>query len=490
MPLTPKDETPGSSDTVVPTASWGELFAPARRMIATTLAAGVVLHAVNVYLATTILPSVTADIGGLSLYAWTTTIFVFASVLGSTSAAALLSRAGARWAYRLAALVLGLGTVLCAVAPSMPVLLAGRLVQGIGGGLLFALSYAMVRLVFDPPLWPRAMALVSAMWGVATLVGPALGGVFAQADAWRLSFWVLVPAIAVFATSGAGCLPVRGDRGGSVHVPLASVAVLAIGVLVISAASTSESVTFNAVGIAVAVLSLVGWLWRERSSGARLLPADTYAAGSRLPWLYLTMALLVIATTVEVFVPYFGQVLQGLSPLWAGYLGAAMAAGWTIASIAFSGVQGPRRAAVLTTAPLISSAGLVVLALTGPLARGSAPVLAGVAAGLVLLGWGVGMTWPHLLSDVLASASDADRELAGSSVTTLQMVATAFGSAIAGLTVNLAGFTDPGGVPGTSNAARWLFAAFLVTPLLAVLTTQAGRRRNADVHPGQERSSA
>lgn len=462
------------------TARWGELFSLAYRMTATTLAAGVVLHAVNVYLATTILPSVTADIGGLSLYAWTTTIFVFASVLGSTSAAALLSTVGPRRAYRVAALVLAAGTVVCAVAPSMVVLLAGRLVQGIGGGLLFALSYAMVRLVFDAPLWPRAMALVSAMWGVATLVGPALGGAFAQADAWRWSFWALVPAILLFATVGAGRLPQRTSNSRRAGIPLINVAVLAAGVLVISAASTSDSLAVNAAGIVVAMVCLGGWLVRERVATGGLLPADTHARNSRLPWLYLTMALLVVATTVEVFVPYFGQVLQGLPPLSAGYLGAAMAAGWTVASVVFSGVQGDRRAVVLRGAPLVSAVGLVVLALSGPTVSGSAVVLLSVATGLVLLGAGVGMAWPHLLSDVLASTSETQQELAGSSVTTLQMVATAFGSAIAGLTVNLTGFTDPGGVAGTSTAARWLFIAFLVTPLLAAVTASTVLRRHAN----------
>ncbi len=57
---------------------------------------------------------------------------------------------------------------------------AGRSVQGLGGGLLAGLSYALIRIVFAPPLWSRAVALVSGMWGVATLFGPAVGGLFAE----------------------------------------------------------------------------------------------------------------------------------------------------------------------------------------------------------------------------------------------------------------------------------------------------------------------
>ena len=76
--------------------------------------------------------------------------------------------------YLVASLFFIAGAALCALAPSMPVMLAGRTVQGFGGGLIFALSYAMINTVFEQRLWPRAMALISAMWGIAT--GGAGGG--------------------------------------------------------------------------------------------------------------------------------------------------------------------------------------------------------------------------------------------------------------------------------------------------------------------------
>lgn len=178
---TPVDNRPAN-------AGWAALLSGANGVRSLALAGGVVLHAVNVYIATTILPSVVKDIGGIDYYAWNTTLFVAASILGSALSARLLGAAGPRGAYIVATLVFACGALLCAFAPSMPIMLAGRLVQGLGGGFLFALSYAMIRLVFDEALWPRAMALVSGMWGVATLVGPAVGGIFAELGAWRAAF--------------------------------------------------------------------------------------------------------------------------------------------------------------------------------------------------------------------------------------------------------------------------------------------------------------
>ncbi|MCX4850644.1 MFS transporter [Streptomyces sp. NBC_00893] len=457
------------------TAGWAALFGREHGPVAVTLAAGVALHAVNVYLATTIMPSVVDDIGGASLYAWATTIFVFASVLGSAAAAAVLGARGPRASYRFASLLLAAGTTVCALAPNMPVLLAGRLVQGLGGGLLFALSYAMVRITLHEALWPRAMALVSAMWGVATLVGPALGGICAQLGAWRNAFWSLLPFLLFFGFWGAMRLP-RGKTDGSTpRIPWTSVSLLGLAVLVISAASISSRLAVNAAGILLAALLLAGWLRRERGTTLRLIPATAFGPDARLRFVYLTMALLVLASTVEVYIPYFGQRLQGLGPLAAGYLGAVLAAGWTLGSIACSGMS-HRSRSIIGISPVFSLAGLAVLFFAGPVHSGSVAAIAAVSLGLLLLGWGIGMGWPHLLTRVLQLAPDADQDLAGSSVTTIQLAATAFGSALAGTVANVVGFSDGAGTGDLQSTARWMFGLFALAPLAAVVTARHARR--------------
>jgi MFS family permease len=173
-------ENPAATVTAGATAGWGELFAGKNAISSLTLVGGVALHAINVFIATTILPTVVADIGGMDYYAWNTALFVTASILGSALVPKLLSQAAPRNAYLVAAIIFAIGTLACGFAPSMPAMLGGRVVQGLGGGMLLALSYAMIRIVFSERLWPRAIALVSGMWGVATLVGPAVGGIGAQ----------------------------------------------------------------------------------------------------------------------------------------------------------------------------------------------------------------------------------------------------------------------------------------------------------------------
>jgi MFS family permease len=62
--------------------------------------------------------------------------------------------------------------------------------QGLGGGMLPALAYSIMRKIFAPSLHARAITLVGSVWGVAALIGPSIGGLFAQAGAWRAAFWI------------------------------------------------------------------------------------------------------------------------------------------------------------------------------------------------------------------------------------------------------------------------------------------------------------
>jgi len=170
---------------------WSALLSGKSGIRSLTLAGGVALHAINVYIVVTILPSLVREIGGENYYSWAAAIYVTASLIGASLVGKVMGRIGPRSAYIVAAVIFALGTFGCGYAPSMPVFLLARLVQGFGGGLLLSLTYSMVRIVFVRPLWPRAMGLISGMWGVSTLLGPAIGGFFAEYDNWRASFWLV-----------------------------------------------------------------------------------------------------------------------------------------------------------------------------------------------------------------------------------------------------------------------------------------------------------
>lgn len=474
----PSDQHPQSVPAPQPCArpantGWAALLSGANGVRSLALAGGVILHAVNVYIATTILPSVVRDIGGIDYYAWNTTLFVAASILGSALSARLLARTGPRGAYISASLVFAAGALICGLAPSMPVMLLGRFIQGLGGGFLFALSYAMIRLVFDESLWPRAMALISGMWGVATLVGPAIGGIFAGFGVWRAAFWSLIPVAALFALLAATVLPGRSaDRAPGSPLALAQLLFLTAAVLAVSAGSVSPELSHNILGLGAAVILTALLIRSERRARHRLLPDGAFRISTALGALYATMSLLAIAVTSgEIFVPLFLQVLHHQSALVAGYLAALMGAGWTLGSVASSGASGAGIRRAILAGPILGLVGMLMLAvLMGSPSRGDWLAVMPICLALVAIGLGVGLAWPHLLTRVFQAAPAGEQDLTSASITTVQLFATALGAALAGMVANLAGLTEPGGIAGTMSAAGWLFGVFALAPVIGVFT--------------------
>ncbi|MET1113534.1 MAG: MFS transporter, partial [Comamonas sp.] len=282
-------------------ASWASLFQGRNGLLALALTGGVALHAVNVHIVTTVLPSVVQDIGGLDWYAWNTTLFVVASIIGAALSVRLLAALGPRGACLAALAVFTLGSAICASAVSMPWMLAGRSVQGLGGGVLAALSYALIQVVFAPALWPRAVALVSGMWGIATLCGPAVGGLYAQAGHWRWAFWTLLPValaqallVAVQLRPASGAQPAGGAQP---RIPALQILLLATSVLAVAAGSLSAQLGWQGVGVACGLALGAAAVLVDRKARVRLLPSGAAAWGSPLGAIYASVALLLVGTT-------------------------------------------------------------------------------------------------------------------------------------------------------------------------------------------------
>ncbi|CAN7262369.1 MFS transporter [Aminobacter sp. LjRoot7] len=451
-------------------AGWGDLFSGKHGIYTFALAGGVTLHAINIYIATTAMPSVVADIGGLDFYAWATTLFVVASILGSALTAKLLNGSGPRGAYVLATSIFALGALTCAIAPSMPVMLVGRAIQGLGGGFLFALAYALTRIVLPEQLWARAIGLVSAMFGIATLVGPAIGGIFAEYGAWRLAFSSLLPFSVAFAVLAYMTLPGKSwDSNERVAVPYLQLALLTAAVLAVSAGSLSSGMAWNLTGLGAGVAIIVLIAGVEARAEARLLPRRAFNVSTPLGALYLTIGLMMLAIQPEIFVPYLLQNLHAQSPLWAGYLAAIMSIGWSLASFLSSRWQthGDR---LIVLGPVLVLTGLLLFALFMPInGAGDWSLLLPIGFGLLLVGFGIGVTWPGLVTRIFQNAPPTEQDLAAGGMTTVQLFFMAFGTACAGMVANFAGIADPGGTDGAANAAAWLGVIFAIAPALCVL---------------------
>ncbi|MDR0218289.1 MAG: MFS transporter [Enterobacteriaceae bacterium] len=457
---------------------WRDLFSSKNAPSAIALSIGVGLMATYSLIAITILPSAVDDIGGLHLYAWNMTLYIVASIIGSILSARLLNTLGARNAYLIAALIFFIGSLICTLAPTMKMMLIGRTIQGLGGGLLYALSYSMVNLVFPQSLWPRAMALISGVWGVATLIGPAIGGIFAEMNAWRYAFGIMLPVILFYALFAYRVLPKKlAQNSTKTSLPFVQLILLSVAVLAVSAGSLSQDIRMNIIGIITAVVLVTLLVFYERRARVKLLPENALSLHSPHLILFATMTLLVIGLAGDMFVPYFLQILHGQSPLVSGYMVAMAAIGWTVGEVLSASWQGAKMRFAVSSGPAFMLAGMLLLLVILPhQSAGEWQIILPLILGLGLFGFGVGFGWPHLLTRILLVSSDADKNIAGSSITTIQLFASAFGAALAGMITNIFGFYQPGGIEGAASASHWLFLLFAIAPILALLTAQKSAR--------------
>jgi Arabinose efflux permease len=119
---------------------------------------------------------------------WSVSLYEIGSIVAGAASALLTMRFGLRAPMGMAAVLFGFGCILSAVSPTMPLLLTGRALQGLGGGGLVAMGFVAVGLIFPRRYIARAMAAVSTLWGVSAFAGPLVGGFFVEYATWRWGF--------------------------------------------------------------------------------------------------------------------------------------------------------------------------------------------------------------------------------------------------------------------------------------------------------------
>lgn len=453
------------------TVGWSALLKPQWLPLLVALVGGVLLHSMNVLMLATVLPSIVEDVGGTAMMSWPTTAFLASSIVAATCTGHLTARLGARTAFCAGAVVFGIGALVCAIAPSMGVVVAGRFVQGFGGGVLSAMAYVLVGKSFPEPMWPRVAALLSGAWSMSVLIGPMVGGAFATWGNWRGSFYAVTVLAALLTVVAARSLPrARADKAGSVRVvPFGRVALICLAIAVMSTASVA-SLPLTKLGLFLtAVLLLIGMIVLDRRSAARLFPSDAFSPRT-VTGMAMTFALLVsIAySPLSIFVPIFLQGLHGFDPLAAGYTVAGASMGWTVSSIVVAGWSPRAAGRMLAVGPLAMAIGLGGIALL----MATKPVLV-LPVLIALVGLGIGACWGFGVQRLMGGARPGEGDLAASAVATVQQTGVALGAAAAGIVATQAGLSRGLSTQGLASAAFWVPASFVA---VAVIAAVAGGR--------------
>jgi MFS family permease len=447
-------------------AGWSDVLKPGWLPALTVLVGGVLLHSMNVLIVATVLPSIVEEVGGATVMSWPTTAFLASSILAASCTGLLTVAIGARNAFCAGAVIFGVGALLCAHAASMSGFIAGRFVQGFGGGLLAAIAYVLVRSTFPEPTWPRVLAVIAGTWSVSVLLGPLAGGVFARHGEWRGVFVGVAVLAVLLAAAAVRTLP-RARHGGAgplPRIPGVQVALICLAIIALSSAAVMDAPLVKAGLIALTLAALAGMLRLNRSASSRLLPSDAFSMRTVTGvGLWSALLLSIAYSPLQIFVPLFLQRLHGFEPLAAGYALAAASLGWTAAALAVAGLSSIWSRRMLIIGPAVMAVGLLgvgVLNASGP--------VAGVILAIVMVGLGIGMCWAFVTQRVMGAAAPEEATIAASAMPTVQQMGFALGGAAAGLVANMAGLSvdDAGGI---IQAAFWVPASFTCAAVVAAV---------------------
>jgi MFS family permease len=377
----------------------------------------------------TVLPVTARELGGLSLYGWAFSAFMLANLVTVVLAAHQADRVGPAVPFVGGLVLFTAGLLVCGLAPSMLVLVAGRAVQGLGAGAILSVAYVAIGRAFDDHSRAPVLAVMSTAWVVPGLIAPALGGAMAQHLGWRSVFLVIAalpPIAAVLAVPPLVALGVPANPSTAPGPGVRPALRLAVGAGVVlgalGARSPLLSPVLGAVGILIAVPAF-----------RRLVPEGTLSARTGLPAAIAVRGLDTFAFFgTEAFLALTLATVRHLSPTMVGLTLTPATLSWT----AGSWIQArwdrriPRRTIV--------SAGIVCLVVG--LALAAFTLVPGVPVGIVALAWGIaglgqGLAYSPLTLVTLAEAEPGREGAATASLQLTDVLGTALGTGAGGAIV-------------------------------------------------------
>ena len=461
----------------------GDLLAPGLRGLTLGIVSTITLIAVESLAIGTVMPIVVRELGDQELYGWVYSAFYLGNMLGIVLVGAALDRMPVRRPFAVGLALYATGLLVAGLAPSMPVLIAARFVQGMGGGSLTPTSYVAIGRRLPSHLQPPMFALMSAAWIVPGLIGPSIAAFVGATIGWRWVFLGLLPLLVVagsVALRALGSVPAanRGDDAVagvamSRRLPDAMLAIVGAGLAI--AALTSPDPVVVVGGAAVGLLLLL-------PAFRRLTPPGTLSLRPGVPAAVLLRGAMTFSFfAADAYVALLLQTWRGTSPVLTGIV-------FTVTTIAWS-------AATWFQAKRIDRWGVVRFVRLGFVAVAAGALLTlpvvspAVPAALLVVTWalpgvGMGVMYSAVTLVVLRRSRPAEQ---GSNTSALQLadiLGTALGTGVGGA-IAAAG-TRAGG-----DGLGWAMAGvFLLSAVVAGLGAVAAGRLGDASSPGNVQAAA
>ncbi len=387
------------------------------------------------------LPQIAGDLGAdFAVLQWVVTGYTLALASLILLGGSLGDRYGRRRVFVVGVIWFAGASALCAMAPTSGLLIAGRMLQGVGGALLTPGSLAIISAVFHPDDRGRAIGAWSGLGGIGAAVGPFLGGWLVQVSSWRLIFLLNIPLAAVVVAIARRCLPESKDLSAAPRFDVLGAVTCSVGLAVMTYGLIQRSPGVTLLGLGV----LAVFVAVEVRSDHAMVPVSTFANRVFRDVNAMTFVIYAALGMVFFMLPLVLQEGLGYSPLAAGaslFPVTLLMLTLSARTGALAGRVGPRLP--LSAGPVLIGTGLLLLTRVTP---GRSYAL-GVLPALVLFGLGLALTVAPLTATVLGAVDPHHAGLASGVNNAVSRLAGLV--AVASVPI-LAGFDPSAPVPATT----------------------------------------
>ena len=353
------------------------------------------------------LPAIADDLGDVALLPWVITAFLATSAVAGITAGPIIDAVGVRRTFRVTGVWFLLASALAAIAPTMPLLVAARTLQGIGGGLVISVALAAVGLAYPGRLRARAFAANSMVWGVMGFGGPVITAGLLALGSWRMIFIIQLPITAIALAAGWRTLPSTRERPQRVVMDVRGIALIAALVASsLAAVSQVGARWWLAAVMAAGAVAVASAFWRHIGRVDDPLVERAHVTRFPLKRVHITAGLVLIAgLAADNYLPLYMQTTRGRSESFAAFSVLFLTVGWTTAAFIVSRLleRWHESDMILIGAtlmlPAIAIAGLGV-ALTWPIAV--------IFVGFFLMGGAIGFVSTSGLTLLQSSAGDSE----------------------------------------------------------------------------------
>jgi len=410
------------------------IWRPPLRRLTLGLTLVVVAGAFEALAVATILPTTLRELGGLAYYGWTFSAFQLANVIG-ISVGGESDRFGIARLFVIGQGLFCAGLLVSGCAAAMPMVVAGRALQGLGSGLLYTASYAAIPQAYAKDVQPRMLATLSSAWVIPGLVGPGVAGMLAEQVSWRWVFLGLIPlslVAAVLAYPALRALPRVPPVAASTR-RIALAAQLGLG-----AGAALAGLSLHTVWLALPLVAVGGGCALHALRG--LFPPGTLVARPGQPAAVASMMLITFSFFgAEAFVPLALTHVRHAPVLISGLSLTCAALTWTTG--AWLPVRLPR-----VQRRTLTRSGLAILALgllgTGALLSPRVPP-AFAAVAWAIAGLGMGLAFTTTSAAILEAAAPGESGVASASLQLAQVLGAALSTGAGGAIVASSFAGDP-----------------------------------------------